>query len=120
MILLPFSAAPFWLGLVMMLLIVMAEPPAERVVPSIEKAVGLGVKTWPATVYALVGGLSDGLEREMVSLPIDRIPDWPRLTKIPSTAPLSLAGERATFGPCEADNTADDFTTSDSDFPNAL
>ena len=35
--------------------IVAAGPPTEMVVPATEKAEGLGVKVWPATVYALPG-----------------------------------------------------------------
>ena len=31
---------------------VTAGPPAEMVVPAMENAAGLGVNTWPATVYA--------------------------------------------------------------------
>lgn len=46
---------------------VMPGPPAVRVVPAIEKAVGLGVNVWLATVKA-VG------ERFIVLLPMFRIP----------------------------------------------
>ena len=46
-------------------------PPAVRVVPSIEKAVGLGVKVWPAMVYT---------DRGIVLLPITSSPSgWRRM-----------------------------------------
>lgn len=53
-------------------------PPAEIVVPSIEKAVGLGVKVSPPTVYTLLGG------REILLLPMSRIPEVSKLTRVPS------------------------------------
>ena len=46
-------------------LIVRPGPPAVMVVPSMEKAVGLGVNVWPAMVYT---------ERGMVLLPITKSP----------------------------------------------
>ncbi len=39
---------------------VTAGPPAETVVPAIEKNEGFGVNTWPAAVYALLGEASRG------------------------------------------------------------
>lgn len=49
---------------------VTAGPPAEIVVPAMEKAEGLGVNTWPATVNALLEG-----RRSTVELPIANAPD---------------------------------------------
>ncbi len=51
---------------------VIAEPPAETMLPAIENADGFGVKVWPATVKIVVG---DGLVRETVLLPMAKIPD---------------------------------------------
>ncbi len=53
--------------------IVTADPPAETVVSAIEKAEGFGVKTWPATVYALLG-VYDKDGRSTVELPIANVP----------------------------------------------
>ncbi len=63
---------------------VMAGPPAERTVPAMGKADGLGVKVWPATVYTLLEGGSDRLGRSIVELPITRAPDGSRLMRVPS------------------------------------
>ena len=44
-----------------------AGPPAEIVVPALEKAEGFGVKGWPATVDTPVAvGMDDGVGGEMV------------------------------------------------------
>lgn len=65
---------------------VMPGPPAVRVVPAIEKAVGLGVKIWLAIVRA-VG------ERFIVLLPIFRIPEVSRLMLVPEMVIPGLPGE---------------------------
>ncbi len=52
---------------------VTAGPPAETVVPAMEKAVGFGVNVWPATVYALLG-VYDKVGRSTVELPIANAP----------------------------------------------
>lgn len=49
---------------------VAAGPPAEMVVPAMEKTEGLGVNVWPATVYTLLEG-----RRSTVELPIANAPD---------------------------------------------
>lgn len=51
---------------------VIAAPPAEMVVPSMEKAEGLGVKVWPATVN---GGMGNGVRSETVELPMISAPN---------------------------------------------
>ena len=66
---------------------VMPGPPAVRVVPATEKAVGLGVKVWPATVRA-VG------DRFIVLLPISSIPEAPRLMGVPEMVMPGLPAER--------------------------
>ena len=60
-------------------------PPAVRVVPAIEKAVGSGVKVWPATVRA-VG------DRCTVLLPMSSIPEAPRLMRVPAILIPGLPG----------------------------
>ena len=55
-------------------LTVAAGPPAEMVVPAMEKADGFGVNTWPATLYTLLGKILDGVGRLMVLLPIFNAP----------------------------------------------
>ncbi|KAK3170359.1 hypothetical protein OEA41_009746 [Lepraria neglecta] len=59
-------------------LIVTPRPPAEIVVQSIEKAVGLGVKTSPPTVYTLLD------DRRMMLLPMSRVSEVSNLTILPS------------------------------------
>ena len=78
--LLPMSRTPEGFKLTRVPLIVTSGPPAEIVVQSIEKAVGLGVETSPPTVYTLLG---DG---RMVLLPVFRVPEVPNLTTVPSMA----------------------------------
>ena len=53
-------------------------PPADRVVPAMENAEGLGVKIWSAMVYALLG-LYGRVGRLIIELPIASNPDGPRL-----------------------------------------
>ena len=53
-------------------------PPAEIFAPSIEKAVGLGIKDSPPTVYTLLGG------SKILLLPISKIPEVSKLTRVPS------------------------------------
>ena len=60
-------------------------PPAEIVMPSTGKAVGLGLKTWFPTVYAVGVGKAASRPREMVLLPILKRPEGPKLTIVPST-----------------------------------
>lgn len=52
----------------------MAGPPAETVVPAMENVEGLGVNVWPATVYVLLGQISDRVRRDTVLLPISIAP----------------------------------------------
>ena len=52
-------------------------------VPAIAKAEGLGVNVSPATVYILPEEMPDGLEREMVLLPMFNTPFWPRQMTVP-------------------------------------
>ena len=85
-VLLPMANAPLGPRLTTVPLIVTAGPFAERVVPAIEKAVGLGVNTWPATVYACAAnGVDNGFVREIVVLPIANAPDLSRLMAVPAT-----------------------------------
>ena len=63
---------------------VAAGPPAERIVPAIGNAEGLGVNVWSATVYALLG-VYVRLGRSTVEPPIANAPDGPRLIVVPST-----------------------------------
>lgn len=49
-----------------------AGPPAEIVVPAIEKVEGFGVKVWPATANIVEETWSN---RETVLLPISKTPD---------------------------------------------
>ena len=58
-------------------------PPAEIVVPSMENAVGLGVKTWPPMVYAV--GEASLTGRDIMLPPMFKMPDGPRLIDVPST-----------------------------------
>lgn len=51
---------------------VTAGPPAEMVVPAMEKADGFGVKVWPATANT---GVADGIVRVTVLLPMTKPPD---------------------------------------------
>ena len=60
-------------------------PPAKMVVPSMENAVGLGVKTWFPTVYAVEVGEAASTPREILLLPISKKPEGPKLTTVPST-----------------------------------
>ena len=60
--------------------IVTPGPPAEMVVPPIEKAVGFGVKTCPPTVKGVADAPEDNT---VVLLPITRDPDGPKLTGVP-------------------------------------
>ena len=62
-------------------------PPAVRVVPAIEKAVGLGVNVWLAIVRA-VG------DRFIVPLSMVRIPEVPRLMSVPEMVRAGLPGEK--------------------------
>ena len=66
---------------------VMPGPPAVRVVAAIEKAVGSGIKVWPATVRA-VG------DRFTVLLPMSSIPEAPKLMRVPAMVIPGLPGER--------------------------
>ena len=67
--------------------IVIPGPPAVRVVPAIEKAVGFGVNVWLAIVRA-VG------DRLIVLLPMFRIPEGFRLMLVPEMVMPGLPGER--------------------------
>ena len=62
---------------------VAAAPPAERIVPAIGNAEGLGVNFGSATVYALLG-VYVRLGRSIVEPPIANAPDGPRLMVVPS------------------------------------
>ena len=67
---------------------VRAGPPAETLVPAIEKAEGFGVKDWPATVNTPVAvGVDDSVGSEMVELPIPVKGDISGrdITKVPPT-----------------------------------
>ena len=77
MVLSPMSNDPEVPKLMRVLEMVMPGPPAVRVVLAIEKAVGLGVKVWPATARA-VG------DRFTVLLPMSSIPEAPRLMRVPA------------------------------------
>ena len=83
--LLPISRVPEDPKLTIVPSMVTPGPPAEMVVPSIEKAVGLGVKTWFPMVYTVGVGEAASRPREMVLLPIFRRPEGPKLTVVPST-----------------------------------
>ena len=77
-VLLPISRIPEAPKLTIVPSMVTPGPPAEIVVPSIEKAVGLGVKVSPPTVYTLLGC------SKILLLPISKIPDVSKLTRVPS------------------------------------
>ena len=67
---------------------VTAGPPAEIVIPAIEKAEGYWLKDWPATVNILVVvGVDDSVRSEIVELPITVKGDLSNrdIIKIPST-----------------------------------
>ena len=83
--LLPISRIPEDPRLTTVPSIVTPGPPADMVVPSSGKAVGLGVKTWFPTVYTFGVGEAASRPREMVLLPIFRRPEGPKLTIVPST-----------------------------------
>ena len=73
---------------------VTAGPPAEIVVPAIEKAEGFGVKNWPATVYTPVAvGVDGSVGSEVVEMPIANAPERPRPTLVLSTHCAAAPGE---------------------------
>ena len=78
---------------------VTAEPPAEIMVPAIEKPAGFGVKDWPATVNTPVAvGVDDSVGSEMVELPITVKGDISGrdITKVPPYRPMrEIERERA-------------------------
>ena len=77
-LLLPISRIPEVPKLMTVPSMVTPGPPAEIVVPSIEKDVGLGVKVSPPTVYTLLDGTT------ILLLPMSRIPELSKLTRVPS------------------------------------
>ena len=78
-VLLPIISLPDGPRLIEVPSIVNPAPPAESVVPSIEKAEGLAVNVWLPTVKmggAICGSIA-------VLLPMTSIPEWPRLMTVP-------------------------------------
>jgi len=74
--------------------------PGKRVVPAMEKPVGLGVKVWPAIVKAdLLSTSRDGLGNGIVLVPMTR-PEGPKLIGVPSTVTADPPGE-TDFPPIE-------------------
>ena len=82
MVVLPIANAPDASRLTVVPSTVIAEPPAEMIVPAIEKTEGFGVKVWPATART---GVADGFVRETVLLPKAETPDLSRLIVVSST-----------------------------------
>ena len=65
---------------------VTAGPPADMVVPAMEKAKGFGVNVWPGTVNGEIGGnAGDGVGSEIIVPSIASAPDGPRLMILPVT-----------------------------------
>ena len=71
--------------------IVTPRPPADTVVPAIENAIGLGVKTWPPTVK--IGGEAP-LGRIVVLVPMTRLPEGLKLTDVPNIVAPGPPAER--------------------------
>ena len=64
-----------------------AEPPAEIIVPAMDKAAGFGANVCPATANGeSLGKAGDGVRSGMVGPPIAHAPNRPRLTMAPATA----------------------------------
>ena len=75
MVVLPIANTPDLSRLIAVPPIVAAGSPGDMTVSAIENPEGFGVKVCPATVYTLLGAMSEGLGSEMVLLPIARTPD---------------------------------------------
>ncbi len=58
-VVLPIANAPDRSRLIVVPSTEIAGPPAEIIVPAIEKPEGFGMKVWPAIVYTLLGEVSD-------------------------------------------------------------
>ena len=85
MLLLPMSKIPLVSSRTGVPEIVTPGPPAERVVPSIENAVGLAVKTWPPTVNTAAPGPRVGVAEGsvMLRLPMSKTASASSLTGVP-------------------------------------
>ena len=71
--------------------IVTPTPPADTLVPAIENAIGFSVKTWPPTVRT---GGKFPLGRILVLVPMTRLPEGPKLTKVPNVVTPVPPAER--------------------------